>query len=675
MKKPLHCLLTAIAIFISIFNVSAQSDSLLDLGRIKIRKDFTQNITIKGSDLQQMPFSNLADAIAPWLHGGFTNQTTTVYVVDGVIMNDVNSYNIHDIEEITLVQNALTRISGVLKHQQMVLVKTKRNTEGNGLLIAGGSAVVKTDTRTYDTESEKNFYHQYHISAWKNAEKFRFGLSAGFQRDVAPFIKGNDYEARTPIHLNRYRFNGWLDVSLGKRHNLEARFNLVPQSTGRDYRSAINPINGYNISSKRTLLNPSIKLTSRLTNDFTNEISLSYLSVRDRYSSVSSNGSPGNILEFVNRGLIRLNSFLVREHLSYHKDFGNWRIEPAVDFTFRSVKHYQEHGNATHLNGVPQNPVMSESTLKGKAFVLTPSFSVARRNSFYFTGGIATNLSDDTKPAGDGIFPFASLTIDLLRLSNADNPSGLKIFGSYARTANFVDYEYASDAFTGQQEQIPGFSSLNGVYVTYLTFGAWPDSRKTNSIQAGALFSTRDNLLEISYNYDRRTYVDMVTRTIVTPPNNVTIIETLVDFSFNSHRLGVNARIVNRNSFQWNMGLNATTYTNKPKDNINPYPDYETINNNGNTLWTGGFTNRVQVKNFSFGLDVIYLLNEVRQVGFAMREKFDNWRINNIYAGYKLNLKNSPLEIYLCSSNPIQSKNSFFLNNRQYYGAGFKLQL
>jgi hypothetical protein len=167
----------------------------------------------------------------------------------------------------------------------------------------------------------------------------------------------------------------------------------------------------------------------------------------------------------------------------------------------------------------------------------------------------------------------------------------------------------------------------------------------------------------------------MVTRTIVIPPNNVTIIETLVDFSFNSHRLGLNARIVNRNSFQWNMGLNATTYTNKPKDNINSYPDYETINNNGNTLWTGGFTNRVQVKNFSFGLDVIYLLNEVRQVGFAMREKFDNWRINNIYAGYKLNLKNSPLEIYLCSSNPIQSKNSFFLNNRQYYGAGFKLQL
>jgi hypothetical protein len=126
---------------------------------------------------------------------------------------------------------------------------------------------------------------------------------------------------------------------------------------------------------------------------------------------------------------------------------------------------------------------------------------------------------------------------------------------------------------------------------------------------------------------------------------------------------------------RWTSGINATTFTVEAKAAVVPLPEYETVNNDGKTLWTGGFTNRLQIKNFSFGLDMIYFLNEVRQVASYTRKKFNNWRINHVYGAYQLKVKGRPLEVYISSSNTLQNKNSFFINDRQYYGAGFKLQL
>ena len=59
MKKHLYHLLTITAFFFAWQNVAAQNDSLLDLGRLKIRKDFTQTITIRASDLEKIPFGTI----------------------------------------------------------------------------------------------------------------------------------------------------------------------------------------------------------------------------------------------------------------------------------------------------------------------------------------------------------------------------------------------------------------------------------------------------------------------------------------------------------------------------------------------------------------------------------------------------------------------------------------
>lgn len=68
-KKP--SLLLVIALCLSVFTTMAQNDSsYLDLGRVKIRKDFTQTVTIKGTDLEKMPFSSIEEVVNTWFYRG-----------------------------------------------------------------------------------------------------------------------------------------------------------------------------------------------------------------------------------------------------------------------------------------------------------------------------------------------------------------------------------------------------------------------------------------------------------------------------------------------------------------------------------------------------------------------------------------------------------------------------
>src|SRR6185312_8834692 len=122
----------------------AQTDSSwLDLGRIKLEKEFTQTVTIKGKDLEQMPYANLADAINVWFYGLATNKGSVVYVIDGNLITDVNVYSVHDIEEITLVQNALVQLNGATREKQLVLVTTRKNRDKSaGINVAGSSFLV-----------------------------------------------------------------------------------------------------------------------------------------------------------------------------------------------------------------------------------------------------------------------------------------------------------------------------------------------------------------------------------------------------------------------------------------------------------------------------------------------------------------------------------------------------
>jgi hypothetical protein len=151
----------------------AQTDtSHYDLGRITLKKEFTQSVTIKGEDLEKIPSTTLSDAITVWLSGVFTRTNGVVYVIDGDVINDVNAYSIYDIEQVTLIQNATATINGGIQQQDLVLIKTRKNTVGkSGLTVAGQTNLT---TVKNSPGSDATYYHQYYISAYKNTDALHF---------------------------------------------------------------------------------------------------------------------------------------------------------------------------------------------------------------------------------------------------------------------------------------------------------------------------------------------------------------------------------------------------------------------------------------------------------------------------------------------------------------------
>lgn len=679
MKKHLSHLLAFIAFFCISHQVTAQTDSLLDLGRIKIRKDFVQSITIKGSDLQKIPFGTISEVISPWLHGAMNSRANLVFVVDGNMVNDVNAWSIYDIEEITLVQNALVQVNGAINQQQLVLVKTKRNTGSSGITFAGSSALAKNygDDVMY-SKSETNFYHQYHLGARKDFGKISAGASANWVRDVYPLKESWDLKTKTPRQLSRFRFNGWFDIALAEGHSISAGVNYVPQKVDYDYSYVgTNALSRYYAKLKQSLINPYIKFSNRIGGGFSNELSVSYLTGNMPVESFyGTNYIVPSQQSYYSQSTSKhkLTNLLIREQVSYNKSFGDWLLAPAVNFTYRSI--VEKFGYSNTTGTVINPPSINTGNLKVEAesYVLTPSVGISYKNSFHLAGGVAASLTDDTKPMGDGVFPFASVTVDVLRLGNAGSPESLKIFGSYAKAPNFADMYFSQQSVSVESAPVYG-PSLQPVFGPGIVMpNPFPDNANRNSLQAGATYTTAGDEFQVSYNFNDRRYVDMLMYQMPGPSGYVLVI-IWPDYHFTSHRLGAMARIGEARGWQWHTGLNVTTFKTKMKYGA-PFTGGGPVSNNDKANWTGGWTNRIQFKKFSFGVDLQYIINEQRPIGAFTFEKFDSWRLNTLYAAYSLNMaKNHPLELYLTTRNMMQEDHGSFAGNRtQYYGAGFKLQ-
>jgi hypothetical protein len=94
---------------------------------------------------------------------------------------------------------------------------------------------------------------------------------------------------------------------------------------------------------------------------------------------------------------------------------------------------------------------------------------------------------------------------------------------------------------------------------------------------------------------------------------------------------------------------------------------------------TGGLTNRVEYKNVSLGVDMLYIFDEkVKQDPYRNDvEEMNSFLLQHVFIMYTLRPAGShPVRFYLNSRNPVQDKN-YRLNKdrRRFYGAGFEMKL
>lgn len=672
------------------FNATAQIDtSYYDLGRIRIKKDFVQSVTIKGEDLEKFPATNLSGAISVWLSGVYTQTNGVIYVIDGDLINDVNAYSVFDIETVTLIQNAGAVINGAIQQQDLVVIKLRRRLGKSGVDAAG--QVNFSNTRKangFDGSKNITYYQQYYVSAYKNTDIMHYGLSVDYQHDALnnQYAYGKTATFYNQSRLNRFKLYGYFYTNLGVHSVLDASINYVPQTlyntVVHDYNtgSGTAPTSGYPLSS---LLNGRIALKTNLLKHLSNKLSVDYNYTNGKINT----DTYERYLEFTQNSNVvnSVKNFLLRDNLQYDIKARDWDIESAMNFSYRSVKqaytstllYRDKYGYYTTYNSLSQNY---------KTYLLTPSINIVYKNIFNLQGGLLVNLKVFTAlhpigyvGTGGGFSPistanpydlstadskktssFISAFFDVSRLMGADSYSW-KFFGSYA---NFGRYYDASNT-------LPDFNSTVAYGPqNYNSIVSIPDYYYTSftNYQAGSLFSLFNKKLNLAYNYEKRQYMAEAVYRLSYGSSFINLY-TYPLINSNLHRLSVSANIFNSKSIKWLSTISATKIISRSdfsRYTTEPYPlPYQ------NDAWSGGWINQLEVRKISFGADLLYQIAEPTML--VGPPKINSFVLQNAYLSYHLTTKRTKnLEVYANTRNLVQNSTADITDGRRFYGLGFK---
>ncbi len=709
MFKPIPIL--AALLFALLFTANAQTDSThFDLGRILVKKDFTQSITIKGSDLERYQSSDLSDAINVWLYGTYTNSSSVIYVVDGNIINDVNSYSVYDIDEITLVQNALPQVSGAGPGQQMVLIKLRNGGPGKqGVQVAGQTSIAtqRNQNGTPGEKSTTNLYNQYYLSGYRNFQNAHFSASADYQHDVFPALIDNNSTSYTPFNFDRFKLNALGDVRVWKGSTLTFGITYAPQVS--HYANVYNsPVlfgseNSVNTSTNNShvsqhLFNSTMALNSQLVKGLNNSISVAYnhYNYFERDSAFFNSG-PANGGNYSEYGLSHLfdktSKLLIRDNLVYHAKLGALNIEPSLNFSYRNVHDTLSNTTliiqATPGNGSNVNSLQQFTTSgKYRLYLITPSLNVYYKDILNIQSGFVdmANARKDFLSIYPlhRVFPFLTASVDIGKLAKFGNFS-LQIFGSFAKQNALLNDEYPSLAGFG----LGGISSITNPSL-FFNNGTVPNlsnyynyAREFNNYSFGALLGLSPNFT-INYVFTLSYNVGLYGVVIPFSENSQNFEEFPYNNKTTTNRIGFNYNY-SSGKFNWRTGLNFTEAKLQVIDNTQLASQYNSGYLSDGYRWSGGFTNRFSYNRFFAGIDFLYrfgerpldLMFEIPVLpGYVAPAHVNSISLQNLYAGTQLKItKVKYAEAFINCRNILQNNSSDITDNRKFVGLGFKVGL
>jgi hypothetical protein len=679
----------------------AQYDtSRLDVGYLRLKKDFTQTITIKGADLEKMPFANLSDAIAAWSYGAYTTPVTLQYVVDGNPVSDVNAYSIYDIEEVVMVQNAAALVNTADGQQELVIVRTRRGRGKCGITAAGQTGLV--DSKASGVGSEFRMGHNYYLTGWQNLDKVSFGVSGNYLRDVFPYAI-NGLKVTTPNSLQRWRLNGYLTWRPDSHNQVELMLNYTPQRQASIFGSSDQPPTYLaNYHGTQHFILPRLLWHSDLSSKWTNDLQATYI-----HSTGNQNDNTNIVLELPPDSLVaqfngtssisKSYHLWIRDHLGYKATAGHWSIEPAIN---ASYEHFNEQNavvmeqlTSSYYGGGPgfgSLPTISEDQYesKGNLILLTPSIDISFKRVLNVQGGVLFDAGHRNGiGSGRKAFPFASLSLDLLRLGNDNPTSALKVFGSYAsRTAPSPQGYMLRDLTSGayiNNSPTQSYTSYNFISTTTYIAPYYPPGMAYWVWETGVSYTGWNNRLAVQYTLERRNFEKSL---LTYPPSGGSyVIIQFPEWQSTLQHVDVRIKVLDAKEVHWLTGLNATLLQNTTKSIIPNYPGSSTKQDVGDDTpsphsWTGGWVNRVQVKHFSAGFDLLWHFGESVQ-SETFSGVFDTVKVNsvitpNIYIGYTWHLPGvQTLECFVESRGLIRNSTNDLLDSRRYYTVGGRLSL
>jgi hypothetical protein len=504
----------------------------------------------------------------------------------------------------------------------------------------------------------------------------------------------------TPDNLQRWRLNGYFNWRPNKKNQVEITMSYTPEQ----FRAGVDSSNWYNASqvinhASQHFVNPRLVWHSELLHGLRNDLQGAYVhSIYRENDRDSSIGTPaGNDANEIQENYDEQKSYhlWIRDHLGYKITIGGWDIEPLIDASFEHINERSSVEGHEIFYGNPQYPYPSQSGSEtiwgasGNVYRVTPSLDIRFKKAIDVEGGVLMDVGHDKGNGGRRHFPFAALSIDLLRLASEKSSSSLKFFGSYAKRNQLTlqgysladlshGINYAAAPLPSNPMVVYGipYGTTYGNSNSFFTVLPTPDYWVW---EAGVALSAWKDRLHIQYNFERRNYL-----TDGTAFGYLISYITQAEWKSSQQHADLRINAVTGVKMCWQTGLNLTLLRSNYDSAVSHYvltkPTFGDRYPHPYS-WTGGWVNRIQIRNFTAGLDLLYHFGETYGLSVSYGTPADSGQRNsivtpNVFAGYCWHLAHSrTLEFFLESRGLIRNTHSDLLDERRYYTVGGKLAL
>ncbi|WP_158557174.1 autotransporter domain-containing protein [Mucilaginibacter conchicola] len=669
MKKFLLAGSILTALSFSALTSKAQNDSTyFDLGRVRVKKDFTQAVTVKGADLERYPFTNIASALNVWFTGIYLDSQNTLYVIDGNLINDINSYSVQDIEEVSLIQNALVQVNGAYQQKQLVAITTRRQHAQNaGVRV---SAMINAVARSHDKVSDQmpdngkttvSTYHEYNVAAFKKNETSRFGLSFNYQHDVQPLVYDKtiytDITNKNDPRFNRVRLFGYAEKQVFAGTVAGVKLGYANQK-------GTEALGNYSNQLKQNFFSAEAYVNSNIYKGLRNSLNLGFNNNRpsqDDRVIVDPNATPD-----VQTSSYKATSrqFLLRDNLSYNVKAGDVEIEPMVNFSY-------QHTNDT-LSLIFTSPFNSGSTNEARftttQLMLTPSINLSYKNIANLQGGFTRMLKSKAAYVNtpNSVAPPTPENKTLPFVTGSVNSSNfipalkLTVYGSYSKSVPTLDNVNSLYTSSTSFSNLADDNLVTGLF--NIPVNAYTN-KVGNTINLGAKVDVLNNKLTISYNHEKRKY-DLLAQYM---DNFGNVYFYNPDATYRSHRAEVSARIIDADKLRLISNLNATHIETEYAEST-PFPAATF----GKKIWSGGWANRLSAGKIFAGIDMLYLFSVKENYPLSnVYNKLKPLSLQNIYFGYTFTVPVvKQLQVFVNARNMLHTVNSALTDNRYFIGGG-----
>lgn len=584
------------------------------------------------------------------MNGAFSNKNTIAYVIDGIVLNDVDAYSIYDIEKMVLVQNSVAQVSGANNTQMMVIISTRKPVNESAAspqfnFAAQAGPVFRNNGASIGPSKATGVFHQYFGSALGGGPRFKYGASVNFLHDVLP-SPSSPFNFSTQPQFNLLRGNVWMQAALSKNHQLDVNLGYAPQWFDSRYSGQTNAgVVGKGWQDKdESLFSAQALLRSQFGKGFYNKLSVAY--IKGKLDEIESRdntpGWSGGAISnnFTSYNIALSNSF------GFIKKWNNWSFNPSVNASYQSY----EINNRSAYSDFGGGMSVAENRGKGEIYSLSNSLSVSYKK--YVNALVGWVL--DAAPMTDGEFPedaypFASLTVNLLTPGEKAK-NAWQVFGSVAQSFMWMDNTYKISDFAYRYSY--GFSALPVVpgYVfsdVPILSSVVPNDYKAHW-QLGTRFATHENRVILNYNFSKYE----TPATAIFPTGSGSVFGT-GRFHGARHHFAVTAKALQSEALSWTPELYANLVKNQYDFNS------QIVVSSAATAQTGGIVNRAMYKSFSAGVDVQYLFYDYSSTNSNVMqgEKFTSFQLQHIFVAYTFKTSRfKNLEPFISARNLIDSK-------------------